>query len=916
MRPVRALLVPLLTTLTATLAGHAAFAADAPGLIGEYFENTTEYPEKLGKAKPVLVRVDPQVNFADTTGPFHGTKLIADFSARWSGNLTIEKAGTYEFITESDDGSLLTIDGKNIVDNSGDHGMTKKSGQMELTAGSHALLLQFEQGSGGAGCLLLWKPPGDKESAVPKNVLTHDPAKLAAITWDKSAWDKRKELPKGPRGGAGKFATMDHGPYYTGTVVLPAGKCANKGLIITLNKERQAYACFDAEILAMSYLGLDTAVLHPAGRDGLEGQMALVGEPNALVKGTGWAKPGTMEVKDPRNKGLGHLPKEWGNYRGLYLNGDTVVLSYSIGAAEILEVPACEIVGPIALISRSFTLSNNNDALSVVLSDNGAVSVADGIATITNGDRVTLIGVVAGGSLLAETSGQRLTLSIPGKTTLAKVVTWNGTKADAAGFAAAFKAAGKPIDAKPLTKGGKLRWEALTTVGELGKGEGAYVNDTLTVPYENPWKCYMRTTALDFFKDGRIAVSTIDGDVWIVSGVDATLSKLTWKRYASGLFQALGLKIVDEVVYVTCRDRIVRLHDLNHDGEADFYENFNGDCEVTKMYHEFALCLETDKDGNFYYNKGSNLGDSDSEHQGRVLKVSKDGSTLSHYATGMRAPNGMGGGDGYPLTNSDNQGNWTPACRVNLVKEGGFYGFMGGAHVTPKPTTYDPPICWIPMAMDNSSGGQVWVSSDKWGPLKGSLLHMSYGQSSLFVMPFEEVGGVPQGGVVKFPLNFQSSMMRARFSKTDGHLYLTGMRGWQTNAGKEGCLHRVRYTGKPVLLPNALKVNADSVTVGFQTELDPATAGDKDNYTVTRWNYRYTDNYGSDDFKVSEPNKKGRDRVEVTGVTLSADKKSVTIKLDDLKVVMQQQIKFKISSADGTPITVDLAHTINKIPGK
>ena len=142
------------------------------------------------------------------------------------------------------------------------------------------------------------------------------------------------------------------------------------------------------------------------------------------------------------------------------------------------------------------------------------------------------------------------------------------------------------------------------------------------------------------------------------------------------------------------------------------------------------------------------------------------------------------------------------------------------------------------------------------------------------------------------------------------------MRGWQTNAGKEGCLHRVRYTGKPVLLPNVLKVTADSVTVGFPTALDPATAGDKDNYTVTRWNYRYTDNYGSDDFKVSEPNKKGRDRVEVTGVTLSADKKSVTLKLADLKVVMQQQIKFKISSADGTPITVDLAHTINKIPGK
>ena len=47
--------------------------------------------------------------------------------------------------------------------------------------------------------------------------------------------------------------------------------------------------------------------------------------------------------------------------------------------------------------------------------------------------------------------------------------------------------------------------------------------------------------------------------------------------------------------------------------------------------------------------------------------------------------------------------------------------------------------------MDNSSGGQVWVTSDKWGPLKGQLLHLSYGRVSLFHDAQEKVSGDDAG---------------------------------------------------------------------------------------------------------------------------------------------------------------------------
>ena len=110
-----------------------------------------------------------------------------------------------------------------------------------------------------------------------------------------------------------------------------------------------------------------------------------------------------------------------------------------------------------------------------------------------------------------------------------------------------------------------------------------YVVDTVTVPAENPFGSWIRVGGIDFFKDGRIAFSTWSGDVWVGKFADDKLSKISWHRYATGIFHGLGLKIVNEQIYVLGRDQITLLHDFNKDGEADFYENFNNDVLITKL---------------------------------------------------------------------------------------------------------------------------------------------------------------------------------------------------------------------------------------------------------------------------------------------------------------------------------------------
>ena len=140
--------------------------------------------------------------------------------------------------------------------------------------------------------------------------------------------------------------------------------------------------------------------------------------------------------------------------------------------------------------------------------------------------------------------------------------------------------------------------------------------DTLTDPVGNPWLAQIRLTGFDFFPDDdRAAVCAWDGDVWLVSGLNqiaangtesgTSTNQLTWQRIATGLFQPLGLKIVDGKIYVGCRDQIAILHDLNDDGETDFYECFNHDHQVTDHFHEFAMDLQTDAEGNFYYAKAA-----------------------------------------------------------------------------------------------------------------------------------------------------------------------------------------------------------------------------------------------------------------------------------------------------------------------
>jgi hypothetical protein len=523
----------------------------------------------------------------------------------------------------------------------------------------------------------------------------------------------------------------------------------------------------------------------------------------------------------------------------------------------------------------------------------------------------------ASATLIDDQKQLRLELAPSEKTTQLTAFFWHGEQEKVSQLGELAQEVTIAPSLKPYTTGGPARYAqtVITTEGALGADNGPYAIDKLSLPRDNPWNSWMRIGGFDFFNDNtKAAVCTWSGDVWTVEGVYGDLKQLRWRRIATGMFQPLGLKIIDDVIYVSCRDQITRLHDLNGDGEMDFYETFNNDHQVTQHFHEFVMDLQTDKQGNFYYAKSARHAlDSVVPHHGTLIKVSSDGTTSEIVCNGFRAANGVGIGPDGELATSDQEGHWTPANRINLCKPGGFYGNMYSFHRGERPTTYDPPLVWLPKSVDRSPAAQLWVTSDSWGPFEGHMLSTSYGTGKLWHVMYEQVDGVFQGAVASFPFRFPTGIMRGRFHPQDGQLYLCGLVGWSSNTGVDGGFFRVRRTDKPVLMPIAVRVVEDGIYLGFTDKLEAGSAVDTENYAVEQWNYRWTANYGSPHFKVSNPRAQGQDEVEILDISLQPDGKTIFLEIEDLKPVMQMQITYNIKGASGLPIKGDVWMTINKV---
>ncbi|QTN31602.1 hypothetical protein HZ994_04430 [Akkermansiaceae bacterium] len=708
------------------------------------------------------------------------------------------------------------------------------------------------------------------------------------------------------------FEKMDVGPAWMNTFGdYFQGKKrigAVKGLSVDLGDGWRAL--YDTETLRLVSVSKGGIEWGGTPWTGQHGRLITMNNKDALLvtgSGPGWADRGGSFADTREIPGYGNMADA--RFTGHYRHGREVVLAYTVNGTDVLET----ISRDGETVTRSFRFDARPADLTMVVADGMDASkmvAGEGIkvAPDPKNEGRTLARITAGDAGLVV----QLAFSAAGNPTLGPVPDFN-----------------------KLTSGGPGIWpEILITEGKVSADKNKpYVTDLVSLPSDNPWGANLRFGGFDFIDADSAALSSWNGDVWIVRGLAGDWKELKWQRIASGLFETLGVKVVDGTIHVNGRDQITKLIDLNGDGETDHFQVFNRDVYVSENFHEFAFDLQTDKEGNFYFSKGAPVRgggrgfDRILPHHGIVAKISPDGKKFEVLATGLRAPGGVGIGPNGEITTGENEGTWQPACKINFVKAADVPAFFGTepARHSLADAPFTEPLMYLPMDADNSGGSQVWVPEGaKFGLKAGELLHLSYGKSSIYRVLPVSYNGKPQAGAVKLPIQLQSSAMRARFHE-DGSMYVLGFRGWQTNAATECAFQRIRYNaGAPAMLPEKLGYSDTGVTIAFPVELDDELAEDVTSYSVQRWDYVRGPQYGSGEFSVDNPDAEAReqalaaeskghrkrDKVNVLSAKLSADGKSVELALEGMKPAMGLKIGYDLEDTEGEVLNSEIHATV------
>jgi cytochrome c551/c552 len=464
--------------------------------------------------------------------------------------------------------------------------------------------------------------------------------------------------------------------------------------------------------------------------------------------------------------------------------------------------------------------------------------------------------------------------------------------------------------------------------------------------------------------DGRIAVSTRRGDVWVIENpAMANGLSPSYTLFAAGLHEPLGLLYKDNALFAAQRGELTKLIDTNGDGKADVYETIYA-WPISGHYHEYSFGPKLAPDGSFFVTGNVAFGDEEwwrgeSRKMGRgwTMKINPNG-TMEPWATGMRSPCGLGMIDG-ELFYDDNQGDWIGSGAIWHVTKGSFTGHPAGlrwtgmanspvklttdqlyARVDPrqvkkngqyiKPENIDDeknpnlffelkkefpefrvPAVWLPHGVLGISNSEI-IRDDtngKFGPFAGQVLVGDQGQSKIMRVVMEKVKGEFQGVAFDFRSGFQSGVLRMNWGH-DGSMYVGETnRGWGSAGTTNSGLQRLLWMDKMPMEMKTVRARPDGFEIEFTMPVDKTTAEDLSSYYGRSYVYKYHPVYGSP--TVNEA------KLNIKGVKVSPDGLRVRVVVDNLREYYLHEITpHGVRSKEGAlPLLHNTAYyTLNAIP--
>ena len=461
-----------------------------------------------------------------------------------------------------------------------------------------------------------------------------------------------------------------------------------------------------------------------------------------------------------------------------------------------------------------------------------------------------------------------------------------------------------------------------------------YEIKTLPIPQD----LYLEVGGLATMPDGRLAVSTRRGEIWIVENPYQKDSHQTnYRRFASGLHEILGLAYKDGVFYCSQRGELTKITDTNRDGVADLYEPIY-QFELSGNYHEYTYGPVFDKNGDMLVTLNLawiGFGEGKfAKWRGWLVKIKPDG-TLEPQSAGLRSPAGYSINDEGDIFYGENQGDWVGSGRITHLAKGDFAGNPGGIKWAKEPNSpfkltleeipdnsqpmfeaakkvknLKLPAVWFPHAIMGISTSDIIqdTTKGKFSPFPGQYFVADQGQSKVMRVFMEKVNGVYQGFCINYREGFQSGILRERFG-LDGSMFV-GMtsRGWGSTGKDNFGLQRLVWNGLMPFEINAIHAKSDGFEITFTQAVDVKSVKNAASYALRSYIYEYHHQYGSPIINVKD--------VKIKGISVSADKKSVRISIDGIRQFYIHEFILKgILNEEGEPLLHETAYyTLNEIP--
>ncbi len=426
--------------------------------------------------------------------------------------------------------------------------------------------------------------------------------------------------------------------------------------------------------------------------------------------------------------------------------------------------------------------------------------------------------------------------------------------------------------------------------------------------------------------DGKLFVGTRHGDIYLVENAYGDPKNVTFKRWATGLHECLGLAYRDGWMYAIQRGEVTRLKDSDGRGHANVYETFCDTWGINGDYHEYAFMSKFDREGNLWVLltlTGSFT--SDSPFRGWCLRITPDGKAIP-TCSGIRSPGGIGMNEKGEMFYSENQGPWNGADALHYLVPGSFQGHpignkwyslapnMGTRPPDPqsqsriyieaqKISEYLPPPILQPYEkLGQSQSGIVCdMSGGKFGPFEHQIFCADQHHSNIGRFVLQTVKGRYQGVCFPFREGFASGIV-PMIQAPDGSFFVGGTnRGWGSVGPRLFALERLVWTGKLPFEMYNVQLAHNGFDITFTEPVDKASAGDIASYKMNTFRYIYRSEYGSPEVDPTTPT--------IKSATVSADGKSVHLAVDGLQIGAVHELHTDgVRSADKQPLLHNVAY--------